>query len=258
VSMSRAAAIYRRELGYFYNSIVAYIVTVVFVLLAGYFFYNLLAFFNLSSIQVMQNPVAAQQMSLTESVLQPLFANMSVVLLLIVPMITMRLLSEERKMGTAELLFSYPISDWDAILGKYFAAVTVLAGMIVITLAYPLLLHRYADPEWGAVFTGYAGLLLLGMAYAAMGLFFSSISENQIVAGVLTFGISLLFVIIGWIVPFVSAPTARVISQVSVLEHFSGFSKGIVDSNDVVYYLNFSALFLFLCSRVLESNRWRS
>jgi ABC-2 type transport system permease protein len=256
--LSRAAAIYRREIGYFYRSIVAYIVTAVFVGLAGYFFYNLVAFFNLASVQVMQNPLAAQQLSLTESVLQPLFANMSVVLLLIVPMVTMRLLSEERKMGTSELLFTYPISDWDAILGKYFAAVTVLAGMIAITFVYPLLLGRYADPEWGAVAAGYAGLLLLAMAYAALGLFFSSVSENQIVAGVLTFGVSLLFVILGWIVPFVSASAARVVSEASVLEHFGGFSSGIVDSNDVVYYVNFSVFFLFLCSRVLESNRWRS
>ena len=256
--MSRMLAIYRRELGYFYNSIVAYIVTMVFVLLAGYFFYNLLAFFNLASMQVMQNPVATQRLSLTESVLQPLFANMSVVLLLIAPMLTMRLLSEERKLGTAELLFSYPISDWDAILGKYLAAATVLAGMIAITALFPLLLHRYADPEWGPIATGYMGLLLLGMAYTAMGLFFSSISENQVVAGVLTFGVSLLFLIIGWIAPFVPADTGRVVSEVSVLEHFDNFSKGIIDTNDVVYYLNFSVFFLFLCSRVLESNRWRS
>jgi ABC-2 type transport system permease protein len=258
VTLSRAAAIYRRELAYFYNSVVAYIVTTVFVLLAGYFFYNLVGFFNLASMRVMQNPVAAQQLSLTESVLQPLFANMSVVLLLIVPMVTMRLLSEERKMGTAELLFTYPISDWDAIIGKYFAAVTVVTGMIAITAVFPLLLRSYASPEWGPVITGYAGLVLLGMAYTALGLFFSSISENQIVAGVLTFGASLLFVIVGWISPFVSASAARVISQVSVLDHFGGFSKGIVDSNDVVYYFNFSVFFLFLCSRVLESNRWRS
>jgi len=251
-------AIYRRELGYFYNSIVAYIVTMVFVLLAGYFFYNLLAFFNLASIQVMQNPVATQRLSLTESVLQPLFANMSVVLLLIAPMLTMRLLSEERKLGTAELLFSYPISDWDVILGKYLAAATVLAGMIGITTLFPLLLLGYAEPEWGPIVTGYMGLLFLGMAYTAMGLFFSSLSENQVVAGVLTFGVSLLFLIIGWITPFVPAETARVVSEISVLEHFGNFSKGIIDTNDVVYYVNFSVFFLFLCSRVLESNRWRS
>jgi ABC-2 type transport system permease protein len=256
--MSRTIAICRRELAYFYNSIVAYVVMMVFVFLAGYFFYNLLAFFNLASIQAMQKPLAAGQLSLTESVLQPLFANLSVVLLLIVPMLTMRLLSEERKLGTAELLFTYPISDWDAILGKYLATVTVLATTLALTLVLPLLLRNFAVPEWGPIVTGYAGLLLLGMAYISVGLFFSSLSENQIVAGVLTFGFSLLVLIIGWLIPFVSAGTARVLSEISMLEHFDSFSRGIVDTNDIVYYVNFSVFFLFLCSRVLESNRWRS
>jgi len=256
--MSRTIAICRRELTYFYNSIVAYVVMMVFVFLAGYFFYNLLAFFNLASIQAMQKPLAAGQLSITESVMQPLFANLSVVLLLIVPMLTMRLLSEERKLGTAELLFTYPISDWDAILGKYLATVTVLATTLALTLVLPLLLRSFAVPEWGPVVTGYAGLLLLGMAYISVGLFFSSLSENQIVAGVLTFGFSLLLLIIGWLIPFVSAGPARVLSEISILEHFDSFSRGIVDTNDIVYYVNFSVFFLFLCSRVLESNRWRN
>lgn len=256
--MSRMVAIYRRELAYFYNSIIAYIVTTVFVLLSGYFFYNLVAFFSLASLQAVQNPIAAQQMSLTESVLQPFFANMSVVLLLIVPLLTMRLLAEERKMGTAELLFTYPISDWDAVLGKYFATVTVISAMIGITFVLPLLLQTYVGLEWGPVVTGFAGLLFLGAAYAAIGLFFSSLSENQIVAGVLTFGFSLLALIIGWIEPFVSSSAARVVSEISILEHLERFSKGIIDTNDVVYYVNLSVFFLFMCSRVLESNRWRS
>jgi ABC-2 type transport system permease protein len=256
--MTRMIAIYKRELGYFFNSIVAYVVMMVFLLLAGYFFYNLLAFFNLASIRVMQNPAAAQQLSLTESVLQPLFGNISVILLLVIPMLTMRLLSEERKMGTAELLFTYPISDWDAILGKYFAAVTVLATMLALTLLYPVLLSRYAEPEWGPVATGYVGLLLLGMAFVSLGLFFSSLTENQIVAGILTFGFSLLFLLIGWLIPYASADAARVIAEVSILEHFESFSQGVLDTNDLIYYLNFSVFFLFLCSRVLDSNRWRS
>jgi ABC-2 type transport system permease protein len=256
--MSGIVTIYRRELGYFFNSIVAYIVMMIFMLLAGYFFYNLVAFFNIASIRVMQNPLAAQQLSLTEGVLQPLFGNISIVLLLIMPMLTMRLLSEEKKLGTAELLFSYPVSDWDVILGKYLAAVTVLITMLSLTFVFPLMLTQYADPEWGPVITGYLGLLLLGMAFIAMGLFFSSVTENQMIAGILTFGVSLLFLIIGWIVPFVSTGAARVISQVSILEHFDGLSKGVIDTNDIVYYVSFSVFFLFLCSRVLESNRWRS
>jgi ABC-2 type transport system permease protein len=256
--MTKMLAIFRRELSYFFSSIVAYVVIMIFVLLAGYFFYNLVAFFNLMSVQVMQNPYAARDMSLTENVLQPLFANLSVVMLLIMPLVTMRLLSEERKSGTAELLFTYPISDWDAILGKYFAALTVFVAMLGLTALYPLLLYKYADPEWGPVITGYLGLLLLGMAFISMGLFFSSLNENQIVAGILTFGFSLLFLIIGWVVPFVSARAGEILLQLSILEHFDSFSKGVIDTNDIVYYLSFTVFFLFLCSRVLESNRWRS
>ena len=255
--MRRVAAIYRRELAYFYNSVIAYVVTMVFVLLGGYFFYNLVAFFSLTTLQTLQNPLAAQQLSVSEGVLRPFLGNLSVVLLLIIPLLTMRLLSEEQKLGTAELLFTYPISDWDAILGKFLAAVSVVAGMLAMTLILPLLLEWRVDLEWGAVLTGYLGLLLLGMAYVSAGLFFSSISENQIVAGVLTFGFSLLVLLIGWVTPFVSTRVARVVYEISILEHFDGFAKGIFDTNDLVYYVNFSVLFLFLCSQVLESGRWR-
>jgi ABC-2 type transport system permease protein len=256
--MSRIYAIYARELSYFFNSIVAYIVITIFVLLGGYFFYNLVAFFNLTSIQTMQNPVAAQQLSITHNVLQPLFGNLSIVILLLMPMLTMRLLAEERRSGTAELLFTFPINDWDAILGKYFATMTVFVSMLALTLLFPVLLSNYAVPEWGALVSGYTGLLLLGMAFIALGLFFSSLTDNQMVAGVLTFGFSLIFLIIGWVTPFVPSGAARVFTELSILVHFENFAKGIIDTNDVIYYLNFSVFFLFLCSRVLESNRWRN
>ena len=127
--MSRALAIYQKELTYFFSSIVAYVVIMIFVWLGGYFFYSLVAFFHLASMQALQNPLAAP-MSMSRGIFQPLFGNLSVVMLLTLPMLTMRLLSEERKSGTAELLFTYPISDWDAILGKYFAALTVFAAML--------------------------------------------------------------------------------------------------------------------------------
>jgi ABC-2 type transport system permease protein len=256
--MRKTTAIYKRELMYFYNSVIAYVVITIFMLLAGYFFYNLVAYFNLTSVQAMQNPYTAQQLNLTQSVLQPLFGNLAILILLIVPLLTMRLLSEERKSGTAELLFSYPITDWDVIAGKYLAAVTVYLSMLVLTLFYTLLLDLYAEPELGAIMTGYLGLILIGMAFIAMGLFFSSLGENQIVAAVLTFGFSLIFLIIGWASPFVSAGLGNVLDQLSILTHFDNFSKGIIDTNDLVYYVLFIAFFLFLCSRVLESNRWRS
>jgi len=251
-------AIYRRELMYYFNSAMAYAVMTVFVLLAGYFFYNLLGYFNLASIQTMQNPAGARGLNLTDAVLRPLFGNISIILILILPLLTMRLFAEERKSGTAELLFTYPISDWDAILGKYLAALTVYVCMLALTVLYPLLLYKYASPETGPILTGYLGLFLIGAAYVAMGLFFSSLTENQLVAGVATFGCGLLFLIATWLTPFVSAAAATVLEQISILEHFDGLTRGVLDSNDVVFYLSFTAFFLFLSSRVLDSNRWRS
>jgi len=256
--MSRTIAIYRRELAYFFHTPVAYAVITAFLVLSGWFFYNLLGYFNLASIQTMQNPLQARQLNLTVSVVQPLFGNLSVVILFILPALTMRLLCEERRSGTAELLFTWPISDWDAILGKFFATLTVFAVMLAMTAVYPALLFRFASPEPGPLLTGYLGLLLMGMAFIAMGLFFSTIGDNQIVAFVMTLGAGFLFLILGWITPFVPETTAAIIVELSILEHFYGFAQGTIDTNDLVYYVNFCALFLFLSSRVLDSNRWRA
>jgi ABC-2 type transport system permease protein len=258
LTLTKTGAIFRRELLYTFNSVVAYAVSTVFVLLAGYFFYNLLGYFNLASIQAMQNPAGAPGLNLTEGVVRPLFGNLAVVLILILPLLTMRLISEERKSGTAELLFTYPISDWDAIMGKYLSTLAVYAVMLSLTLLYPLLLLKYTHPELGPILTGYLGLFLIGAAYIAMGLFFSSVSDNQMVAGVATFGCGLLFLIIAWLVPFVSPSAASVVGQLSILEHFNSFSMGVLNSNDIVYYVLFACFFLFLSSRVLDSNRWRS
>ena len=257
VTARKRFAIYRRELGYFFNSPVAYVVITVFLVLAGYFFYNLLGYFNLASMQVMQSPFQARSLRLTESVVQPLFGNLAVLLLLILPLLTMRLLAEERRAGTAEILFTCPVSDWDVILGKYFAALTVYATMLAMTAVFPALLARYAQPEPGPIVTGYLGLFLLGAAFIAMGLFFSSIGDNQVVAGVATFGCGLLFLLVGWVGPLVSPALAGVLSEISVLEHFASFAEGVVDTHDAIFYAGFVVCFLFLAARVLESNRWR-
>ena len=251
MTLAKTGAIFRRELLYAFNSVVAYAVTTVFVLLAGYFFYNLLGYFNLASIQAMQNPAGAPGLNLTDGVVRPLFGNVAVILILILPLLTMRLISEERKSGTAELLFTFPISDWDAIVGKYLATLAVYVVMLILTVLYPLLLFKHTNPELGPIITGYLGLFLVGAAYIAMGLFFSTLSDNQMVAGVATFGCGLLFLIISWLTPFVSPTAASVLDQLSILEHFNSFSMGVLNSNDIVYYLSFIFFFLFLSSRVL-------
>lgn len=256
--MNKIAALYRRELSYYFQSPVAYAVTTLFLLLSGYFFYNLLGYFNLESMRAMQSPMQSGLLSLTSSVLAPLFGNMSSVLLLMLPLLTMRLFSEERRSGSAELLFTYPVSDTQVILGKFLAAVTVQAVMLAMTLPFMALLYHFANPETGPILSGYLGLFLMGVAFVAMGLFFSALSESQLVAGAMTFGCALLFLVIGWMTPFVSGATAAVLAQLSMVKHLDGMARGVIDSNDLVFYLNLTVFFLFMCARVLDSARWRS
>jgi ABC-2 type transport system permease protein len=256
--VSKVIALYRRELSYYFQSPVAYAVITLFLLLCGYFFYNLLGYFNLESMQVMQNPMQARMLSLTASVLAPLFGNMSSVLLLMLPLLTMRLFAEERRSGSSELLFTYPVSDVQVIMGKFLAAVTVHAVMLAMTLPFPALLYYFASPETGAIFSGYLGLFLMGVSFIAMGIFFSALSDSQLVAGALTFGCALLFLVIGWISPFVGSATAAVLSQLSMVKHLDAMARGVIDTNDLLFYLNLTVFFLFLCARVLDSSRWRS
>ena len=256
--MSKVIALYRRELSYYFQSPVAYAVTTLFLLLSGYFFYNLLGYFNLESLRAMQSPIQSRALSLTSSVLAPLFANMSSVLLLMLPLLTMRLFAEEKRSGSAELLFTYPVSDAHVVAGKFLAAVTVHAVMLAMTLPFPALLYYFARPEGGAIFSGYLGLFLMGVSFVAMGAFFSALSDSQLVAGALTFGCALLFLVIGWITPFVSGAVAAVLSQLSMVRHLDAMARGVVDTNDLVFYLNLTVFFLFLCARVLDSARWRN
>jgi ABC-2 type transport system permease protein len=254
----KTLAIYRRELAYYFQSPIAYAVLAIFLLLGGYFFYNLLGYFNLASIQAMQNPLPSRSLSLTASVLQPLLGNLSTVLLLLLPLLTMRLFAEERRSGAAELLFTYPVSDASVILGKFAAAVTVYVAMLAMTLPYPALLFHFGNPEPGPIVSGYLGLFLMGVAFVAMGTFFSSLGDSQMVAAAATFGCGLLFLTVGWITPFVSAGLAAVLEQVSIVSHLDGFARGVVDTNDLIFYVSLTVFFLFLCARVLDSARWRS
>ncbi len=256
--MTRARIIWQRELSALLHAPAAWAVMALFAGLSGYFFYNLVAYFNLAALRAMQNPLQARALDITRSVLHPYFSDVSLVLLLlVVPALTMRLIAEERRSGTAELLFSYPVTDADVVVGKYLAAATILTTMLVVTVVFPAALSRYATLDTGPVVTGMLGLLLMGLAFLAMGVFFSSVTENQFVAAMLSASFGILFLLVAWLEPFVPARLAAVIAQVSVLGHFGSFAVGVVDTADVVYYLLVAATFLFLAVRVLESRRWR-
>jgi ABC-2 type transport system permease protein len=256
--MSKVGVIYRKELQYYFQSITAYVMIGLFLALSGYFFYSIFRYYNYLSYQAGRDPYMAGTLNLIEGVMRPLMSNVSVVLLFALPLLTMRLLAEEKKQGTFELLLTYPLSDGAVVMGKYLAALSVFAVMLAGSLLYPLLLVIYANPEPGPVVTSYIGLFLMGASFVAMGIFFSSITSSQIVAGAATFGVSLFFLTIGWAAPLVGSTLSKVLVQFSILEHYDAFAKGIINMQDVTYYVFLTLFFLFMTLRSLESTHWRS
>jgi ABC-2 type transport system permease protein len=208
-------------------------------------------------MQAAMNPMMARDMSIVEGVLRPLFQNMSVIMLLMMPILTMRLFSEEKKSGTIELLLTYPVRDGEVLLGKYLAALAVFAAMLALTLAYPLIMAWVTPLEAGPLATGYLGLLLQGAAFIAIGILISSLTENQIVAGSATFGALLGFWLIGWGADAAGGWVRTVLQYLSIIEHMDGFGKGVIDTKDVVYYLTVTAFALFLTLRALDAKRWK-
>ena len=250
-------AIFKKEMRLYFTSPVAWVVLTIFLLIAGYFFYSIFAFFTQASIQSAMNPQMGRDLNVTDSVMRPLFSNISVILLLLMPLVTMRLFAEERRAGTIELLLTYPVRDGAVLAGKYLAALGLYAIMIGLTLLYPAIVVYFARLEWGPVFTGYLGLLLMGATFIAVGVFTSSLTENQIVAAITTFGVLLIFWILGWSADYAGGTAGRVLQFLSILEHNDSFSKGVVDTKDVLYYVNFTVLALFLTLRSLEARRWK-
>jgi ABC-2 type transport system permease protein len=250
-----------KDLRALFVSPIAYVVLTGYVVLSGWFFFNLLMQFNrtISMYEVMRRPEIASMLNLNELVMIPLLYNMTIVLLLMVPLITMRLFSEEKKLRTDELLLTSPISVNSLVLGKYLAAVVFLDVMLVLTLIYPAILFHYGQPvpELGPIVAGYIGLFLLGAAFMAVGVFTSSLTENQIVAAVICFVTLLLFFVIGWPGETAGPILGKVLQYLSLIDHFTDFSKGLLDGQHVVFFVTFILFALFLTKRAIESSRWR-
>jgi ABC-2 type transport system permease protein len=173
-------------------------------------------------------------------------------------MITMRLFAEEKRSGTIELLATSPIGDWEVILGKWFAAVILYCGMLLLTAVNFIWLFRYGNPDWKPVLIAYLGLLLQAGMLLAIGTFISTLTRNQIIAGAATFGVCLLLWVLEWVSGYESATYARVLAYLSVLTHFESFAKGLLSIKDSVFYVSAIFLGLFLTARSLESLRWRT
>ena len=250
-----------RELRSYFVSPVAYVVLTGYVVLSGWFFFNLLIQFNqlINMYQMLRRPDIAEQLNLNEMVMTPLLYNMTIVLLIMIPLITMRLLAEEKKLKTDELLLTSPISANAIVLGKYLASLVFFLVILLLTMVYPLILFKYGNPnpELGPILAGYLGLFFLGASFMAVGLFTSSLTENQIVAAVVCFVVLLLFFVIGWPAETVGPVTGKILTYLSLVEHFNDFSKGLVDSKHLIFFLSFIIFALFLTKLSLESLKWR-
>jgi ABC-2 type transport system permease protein len=248
----------KKEVRAYFGSPIAYAVMFSFTLLVGYFFYSLVMWFNAQAMQMAQNPYYAQQVNVNEMVFSPLFHNISIVLIFVVPLMTMRLLAEEKKTGTDELLYTSPLKVGEIILGKYFAGLILLAVLLGLTAVLSVFVFALGNPEIMPWLTGYLGLFLMGAAFIAIGLFYSSLTDNQIVAAVLTLMTLLLFLLLNWVSSLGSgAAWSKVVTYLSFSEHFEDLTRGIVDTKDIVYYLSVSFFGLFLAHSVLQSRRWR-
>lgn len=248
-----------KELHSYFVSPIAYVVLTGFTLLAGWFFFNLLSRFNylLTLYSSFKGPEAVMDLNLNEYVVSPLLSNLTVVLVIMVPLITMRSFAEEKKSGTYELLLTAPLTIWEIVLGKFFAAFVFGLIMIGLTAIYPAILIIYGKPELGMIFSGYLGLILMATVFISVGLLTSSITENQIVAAVSCFVILLLLYVLSWPADTTAGALGEVLKYLSVTEHFSELARGLVDSRDLIYYLSLIILSLFLTNRSVESIRWR-
>jgi ABC-2 type transport system permease protein len=255
--MTNVWSIAKKELGSYFTSPIAYVVIFGFQLLFGFFFYNLVWWFNAQAMQMAQNPYYYQQANINEMVYSPLFHNMSIILILVVPLLTMRILAEEKKVGTDELLFTSPVSVGEIILGKYLASLIVLAAMLGLTALLSLFVFAYGNPEFAPWLIGYVGLFLMGATFIAIGLFFSSMTDNQIVAGFLTFSVLLLLLVLNWVTASGSGTWQSVLGYLSFSQHFEDMTRGILDTKDLVYYVSLSFYGLFLTHSVIQSRRWR-
>ena len=240
-------ALFRKELLSYFVSPLFYVVAAVFLCLSGYYFYTDLIFFVTFGFG----------MNILENFWQLLLVDLRLVMLLSIPLLTMRLFAEEKKLGTIELLLTYPLRDGEVLVAKFAACAVVFAVMLAGTLLYPIYVHALQPFPWMALLGGYCGLFLLGLSFIACGVFVSSLTESQVVAGMATIGILLLFWILSWNEAATSPGLLRVLIRVSMFDHFQTFARGVIDVQDVAYFLSFIGFFGFLTLRVLEARKWR-
>ncbi len=264
--MKHVGAIAGRELNSLFVSPVAYAVMTLFAVLAGFFFLSGVLQFQeyvirLQSFQAMEQ---LEELNLNDHVIAPFLHVMSVVLMFLVPGITMGLFASERTNGTLELLLTSPITIWELVIGKFLAAAAFVAILVLLLALFPAILFTYGDPEIGKTAAGLLGLLLVGLVYAAIGAFASSVTQNQVIAFVLSFVLLLMLWMLGFLADLGAAGGAAtgdwigdVLRWLSTADHFESIVMGLVDTKDLAYFGVLATAFLVLAKTAIESVRWR-
>jgi ABC-2 type transport system permease protein len=255
--MKNIITICGKEVKAYFASPIAYLLMGLFGLVFGFFFYSATAFFGLASMRS-QMGGQSQPMSINEYVIAPMLGNAGVVGLFLIPLVSMRLFAEELRSGTIELLMTSPINDWEIVLGKWLGAMVMYLCVLAISMINVGMLFFWSHPDLRPVLTGYLGLILQGGTILAIGTFISTTTKNQIIAGGATFSVSLLLWVLNWVTSYNEKPWAAAIAYASVQAHFEPFSRGILDTKDIIFYLTAIFLGLFLTARSLDSMRWKA
>nr|MBI3612851.1 ABC transporter permease subunit [Nitrospirota bacterium] len=256
--MTPVGAIVAKELRSYFVSPIVYVVGAVFLLIFGVLSYLAVVNAGAQAVRLMQIQGAAAQLNLNDLVFRPTFYSIAIILLLILPLLTMRLFAEERKLRTFELLMTSPIGINEMVVGKFLGAYAIFLGLLGLSGIVPVILSFYSSFDWNPVLTGYLGLALLGALFLATGVLASALTENQIVAAFLSFGLLILVWLLGGVGSVLGdTPWGNILSYLSFIEHYDRFVRGLVDTKDLVYYSSGMLLMLFLAHRVVESQRWK-
>lgn len=253
--MRGTLVIARKELRQLFGSPIAYVSLAMFFLIIGFLFFSLVGVYTGQLMQLQGAP--PPDFNPTRLIFTPLYQDATFVLLLLVPVLTMRLVAEEDRAHTMELLATSPVTNTAIILGKYVAIVLLFVVLLAISTYMPLSLALIGRLDWGLLASTYAGLLLLGGAFLSIGLFASTLNENQIVSAAIGFALLLIFWVLGFAQQASGSAAQDILSSLSFASHFSNLSGGVIDTKDVLFFLSLTAFFLFLGVMMLEARKWR-
>ena len=260
--MRNFLAVYERELKSYFISPIFYILATVFMIVVGNSFKD--TFFSFASRTMTLLRMAANldiniPLINVNNVAQGMFSFMNFLFLLIVPLLTMRLYAEEKKNGTMELLMTSPITTTQVLMGKFFSCFTIYFFMTILTISFNIIMMIYSNGrlDWGPVASSYLGTLLLGTTFISIGMFFSSLTENQIVAAAVTVACVMGLWLLVLTAQFISPPLNQFMMYLSISIHLDSFTAGFIGIKHIIYFLSMTSFWLFVTGITVESARWR-